>query len=209
MEEKEHKPLDASLCTRRNFLERFGAASGVVAVARVTAKAVPTGKGGGSSTGAQGRLFPAGLPELAWHEFSARGFSGPVSGVICRPGKAPCCGAPLGGISTGCIDINVDGVYGYNSIFNPVSPCPIAKGMRMPRKMPTFQPLLGLSVQGRTIVLTTQEILQGGEVSACLDPFFGHSYIKEIRVPISKLEGVEPAKEINYWGHFPRHRYRI
>lgn len=205
MRRQEPDLLNVSRCTRRDFLERLGAASGMATVAQAAAKSAPGGGGkdGRSSTGDQGRLFPARLPEFAWCEFSARGFSAPVSGVIYRPANAPCCGAPLGGIGTGCIDINVDGVYGYNSIFNPVSSCPIATGMRMPRKMPTFQPLLGLSVQGRTKVLTTQKILQGGEVSACLDPFFGHSYIREIKVPISKLEGVEPAEEIGYWGHYP------
>lgn len=195
---------DPSGYTRRDFLERLGAASGAAAISQVMGQAAAfnaTEQRGRMST--EGRLFPRELPELTWTEFSASGFSEAVSGVIYRPLKPPCCGAPLGGIGTGCLDINVEGVYGYSSIFNPVSPCPIAKGQRMPRKMPCYQPLLGLSVQGRTWVLTTPKILEGGEVSACLDPFFGRGYIKEIKVPITKLEGVEPAKEISYWGHYP------
>lgn len=159
MENKEQRP-EASRCTRRDFLERMGAASSVAALAQAAAKAVPAAPPDrADAPRASGRLFPAGLPKRAWSEFAAHGFVAPVSGVIYHPAKAPCCGAPLGGISTGCLDVNVAGVYGYSSIFNPVSPCPIAKDMRMPRKAPSFQPLLGLSVGGRTAFLTTQKIL--------------------------------------------------
>ena len=153
-ENKEQSHPTGPLCTRRDFLEKLGVASGMVAVARVGGKSVPIEDHDyETSMRSAGRLFPHGLPQLTWTEFSARGFEGPVSGVIYRPSKPPCCGAPLGGISTGCIDINVQGVYGYSSIFNPVSPCPIAKGMRMPRKLPTFQPLLGISVRDRKSVV--------------------------------------------------------
>jgi len=203
-EDPKQPQLDASLWTRRDFLERLGAASGAAAISQVAGRAATTaGMNRERPVHDAGRLFPQGLPELAWTEFSASGFAAPVSGVIYHPSKPPCCGAPVGGISTGCLDINVDGVYGYSSIFNPVSPCPIGKGLRMPRKMPSYQPLLGLSIEGRTHVLTTQKILEGGEISACLDPFFGRGVVKEIKVPIPKLDGVEPAKEISYWGHYP------
>ena len=59
-------------------------------------------------------LFPIDLPDLQWLEFEAEGFPRPVSGVIYRTGNPPCCGVPLGGISTGCIDIDARGVYGFS-----------------------------------------------------------------------------------------------
>ena len=50
--------------------------------------------------------FPVDLPELQWVEFQAAGFTKPVSGVIYRTDQPPCCGVTLGGISTGCVDID-------------------------------------------------------------------------------------------------------
>ncbi len=52
------------------------------------------------------KLFPTDQPEMEWREFPAQGFSEPVSGLIYRTGQPPCCGVPLGGISTGCLDID-------------------------------------------------------------------------------------------------------
>ena len=60
-------------------------------------------------------------------EFEAAGFSKPVSGVVYRSDKPPCCGVTLGGISTGCLDIDARGVYGWSTLFNPVGPHPLAK----------------------------------------------------------------------------------
>ena len=88
-------------------------------------------------------LFPTDLPELEWLEFEAEGFSKPVSGLIHRTGKPPCCGVPLGGISTGCLDIEVAGVLGYSSIFNPASAVPKTTAM-IPRRLPGYEPFLGL-----------------------------------------------------------------
>ena len=51
------------------------------------------------------KLFPTDLPELKWVEFSAEGFSKPVSGVIHRVAQPAVCGMPLGGIDTGCLDL--------------------------------------------------------------------------------------------------------
>src|SRR3990170_1944561 len=62
-------------------------------------------------------LFPQHLPELEWSEFAAEGFSSPVAGILYSAQKAPTCGVPLGGISTGCLDIEAGGVLGFNSMF--------------------------------------------------------------------------------------------
>ena len=92
------------------------------------------------------KLFPTELPELQWQEFHAAGFESPVAGTIFHPSKAPCCGVPLGGISTGCMDLDVKGVYGFSSVFNRWSPWPhgvAAEGSRMARKAPHASAALG------------------------------------------------------------------
>lgn len=91
------------------------------------------------------RLFPTNLPEREWVGFPAEGFSVPVTGVIYRSAQPPSCGLPLGGIGTGCLDLESDGTFGYSSIFNSLSP----------RRGPLHMPFLGLAVGGETWVLTT------------------------------------------------------
>ena len=68
------------------------------------------------------RLFPTHLPSLQWSEFSAAGFEVPVSGVIHRSACPAVCGMPLGGIDTGCIDLETNGTLGYSSLFNSLFP---------------------------------------------------------------------------------------
>jgi uncharacterized protein (DUF608 family) len=68
-----------------------------------------------------GRLFPAGLPHLEWLEFAAEGYPHNVPGVIFAADQASS-GVPLGGIGTGCIDLNTDGTFGRSSIFNSFVP---------------------------------------------------------------------------------------
>ena len=95
-----------------------------------------------------GRLFPAGLPEREWVEFPAEGFDQPVNGVIFRTGNSLSCGMPLGGIDTGCIDLELDGTFGYCTIFNS----------HVPRRGKLGEPFLGLNVNGETWILTTASI---------------------------------------------------
>lgn len=147
-------------------------------------------------------LFPRDAPSK-WSEFRAYGFPHPVSGSVFRGSEPPCCGAPLGGIDTGCIDLDVQGAYGLLSIFNPASPCPAVKNWRMPRKPQLMQPILGISISDRTWVLAKQAIIEGGEIQVCQDPFFGHPAFKADRVTIPRIVGVSAASEIHYWGHYP------
>ena len=153
------------------------------------------------------KLFPTELPESRWVEFSAAGFSQPVSGVIYRADNPPCCGVPVGAVSTGCIDIDVRGVYGFSSIFNPESSVPYKKGWRMPRKLPQPGPLLGLSVGGRTWVLASKEIVNGGQISWCTEPLlqgkWAEGEYKPHQVDVPKIQAVSPTRQIHYWGHFP------
>ena len=148
------------------------------------------------------RLFPKELPILQWIEFRAHGFEQPVSGVIYGSKKAPCCGVALGGISTGCIDIDVRGVYGFNSIFH-------GKSKRFehsftPRKLPTCQPILGLAVDGKTWVLTSREFTEAGEVEWCTTPAVAWGKKPTIdKVECRKIEDVQTPEDIRYWGHYP------
>lgn len=66
-------------------------------------------------------LFPSDLPTGQWQEFSAAGFALPVCGVVFNAGETSC-GLPLGGIGTGCLDLNTDGTLGRCSIFNTFVP---------------------------------------------------------------------------------------
>jgi len=136
------------------------------------------------------RLFPQDVPEREWVEFEGAGFSEPVAGMVFRTGEAPCCGVPLGGIGTGCLDVDTQGAFGYSAIFENV-----------PRNAKLFAPFLGLAVGERTWVLASREIIEGGELDVrCLerglDPAMYGAIIRE-------LKGVEPAREVHYWGHYP------
>ena len=64
----------------------------------------------GPQTGQDDRLFPPHLLHASWQEFPARGYARPVTGVIYRGEPRPTCGMPLGGIETGCIDIEPNGL---------------------------------------------------------------------------------------------------
>ena len=108
------------------------------------------------------RLFPINARGVKWSEFKAEGFQNPVPGIIYKSGESEC-GLPLGGIGTGCIDLDTDGAFGRCSIFNSFAP---------PRVLSTA--FLGLTL--------------GNEV-----------YCLSTRPP----QGVKPAKQIHYWGHYP------
>src|SRR5262245_47395620 len=66
----------------------------------------------------QEALFHPSAPQNQWTEFSASGFDRSVCGVISTTQHLPCCGMPLGGISTGCVDIDPNGTFGFCTVFN-------------------------------------------------------------------------------------------
>jgi len=126
-----------------------------------------------------GYLFPRQLPISQWSQFDAAGYGSPVTGAIYRGDPIPICGVPLGGLDTGCLDLDASGLLGYSSIFNHLSP----------RGGPLNWPFLGISVSGKTWLLTTGKTkLLGGR------PGLG---------PDLKVDGVELARDIEYWGHYP------
>jgi hypothetical protein len=127
---------------------------GVVVIAAFTTLPGPSL----AATGGDGaRLFPTDLPGVEWVTFPAEGFPAHVTGVIHRTGKSPCCGVPLGGISTGCVDIDPAGTIGFCSIFNGY-----------PRSPKLFAPFLGLAVDGGSPV--SQKTVASG--------FFGRASIR-------------------------------
>ena len=138
----------------------------------------------GAINSAQGQLFQTDLPGNQWLEFKAEGFSEPVSGVIYRLDRPTCCGMPLGGIDTGCIDLETNGLWGYSTIFNTIAP----------RRGPLNLPVLGMSVDGQCWVLCKPK------PKPFVDQFQGP--VEPVFMDL-KLERVKTAQEIHYWGHYP------
>ncbi|MBI2298509.1 MAG: hypothetical protein HYU66_06070 [Armatimonadetes bacterium] len=100
--------------------------------------------GGLAMSGAEAeRLFPVDLPTGEWHEFRAQGYDAPVTGVVYRAANPATNGMPVGGVDTGCLDLETSGWLGYCTLFNS----------HVPRRGPLGLPYLGLSVAGRTWVL--------------------------------------------------------
>ncbi|HXW14093.1 MAG TPA: GH116 family glycosyl hydrolase [Terriglobia bacterium] len=90
------------------------------------------------------RLFAIDAWGVKWSEFKADGFQNLVPGIIYKSGKSEC-GLPLGGIGTGCIDLDTDGTFGRCSIFNSFAP---------PRVLNT--PFLGLTLGNQVYCLSTR-----------------------------------------------------
>jgi alpha-galactosidase len=137
--------------------------------------------------------------------FQAEGFPGTSAcGVVYRLRDRVTNGMPLGGIDTGCIDLETNGMLGYATVFNT----------HVPRRGPMNTPILGLSVGGRTWVLCDPKPHDG---EGCNQPSVsGRDYTlwrdgqyrtaKDLLTPVPtklRLEGVRTAKEIHYWGHYP------
>jgi len=150
------------------------------------------------------RLFPVDLPGPDWVRFPARGFSKPACGVIYRLHDIVTNGMPLGGVDTGCLDLETTGLLGYSTIFNT----------HVPRRGPINLPFLGISVDGRTSVLCHSQPKRGGggwqysEAGRPYNIWRGGQEVKATE-PITpmptelNLEAVQTATEIHYWGHYP------
>lgn len=131
-------------------------------------------------------FFPRGLPNRRWLRFHAQGFRRPVCGVIYRKDDTVSNGMPLGGVDTGCTDLETSGMLGYSTIFNT----------HVPRRGPMNVPLLGLSVGGQTWLLCDPRPKQGAGTG-------GHQHpVSDTRFDL-KLDGLRTASEIHYWGHYP------
>jgi uncharacterized protein (DUF608 family) len=128
------------------------------------------------------RLFPIDIPERQIAAFDAQGFAQPVAGIRFTSDRPPYRGVPLGGLGTGCIDLDANGTLGQCSAFNSF----------VPRRGRLNLPFLGLSVGYLTWQLSTLPI-QGfftGEFFRPADP------IQKTYLPLA-------PRRIHYWGHYP------
>jgi hypothetical protein len=85
-------------------------------------------------------LFATDRPERGWMQFRAAGYSEPVCGVVYRLKDPVTNGMALGGVDTGCLDLETNGTFGYSTIFNSI----------VPRRGAALRtPVLALSVGGK------------------------------------------------------------
>jgi uncharacterized protein (DUF608 family) len=141
-----------------------------------------------------GRLFPPHLLHATWHRFWAAGYSQPVTGAIYRGEPRPTCGLSLGGVDTGCLDIEPNGFLGYSTIFNHLIE---------PRLLLNV-PFLGLHCDGHAWVLASDR--QGKRHAPRVLPnppgFLATIDYTPLYSPVP-LTGVDLADSIDYWGHYP------
>ena len=93
------------------------------------------------------KLFSVTKPQKKWTSFKASGYKKNVVGVVYQSGQAVC-GLPLGGMATGCIDLNTDGTIGRCTCFNTII---------QPRELGDV-PFLALSVGKDVWALTTKTV---------------------------------------------------
>jgi uncharacterized protein (DUF608 family) len=146
------------------------------------------GPGGANS----GPLFPFHELHSTWRRFPVKGYSQPVTGVIYRGEPRPTCGMPLGGIDTGCLDIEPNGMLGYSTIFNHF----------LKPRLIINQPFLGLSVGGKTWVLVSDRRGKIDTPTRSFGALFPPTDYTPRYFEVG-LEGVEIAESIDYWGHYP------
>jgi non-lysosomal glucosylceramidase len=160
------------------------------AIAKETAEAVPSRSS--KAADSDGRYFPAGLLHASWQNFALAGYPVPVTGVIYRGLPRPTCGMPLGGLDTGCIDIEPNGFLGYSTLFNQlVNP-----------RLLYNTPFLGLSVNGQTCLLASDMLAKADRPvpneTAVFPPTDYTPNYKAL-----PLKGVRLANSIDYFGHYP------
>jgi len=153
-------------------------------------------------------LFDVSTIDREFTELSVQGFSKPVPGVVFTSENPPCCGVPLGGIGTGCLDFDPRGVFGWNSIFNSYTDEIqfVWPQGRFPRRYPDVQPVFGFSLGEKTYCLATGQILKGGDMEWCTAPFGGcqgRDHEEPHHIDVVPTPCAEPAKSIRYYGHFP------
>jgi uncharacterized protein (DUF608 family) len=66
-----------------------------------------------------------------------------------------------------------------------------------------MEPILGLAVDSKVWVMAMKQIVDGGLVPVCEDPFFGKRAVNTGTRQLPALPGVCPVNEIHYWGHYP------
>ncbi len=149
-------------------------------------------------------LFPTQVPRDSSCDFQPQVIRAPACGVVYRQQDLVTNGMPLGGVNTGCLDMETSGMLGYMTLFNT----------HVPRRGPLNVPYLGLSVGGTTWVLCDPQAKDGaGQYqpsatgrSGTLWRNGGYEQVTTPLVPVPldvTLSGVRTADEIHYWGHYP------
>ena len=144
------------------------------------------------------RLFPPHLLHAQWRTFHAAGYTQPVTGIVYRGAPRPTCGMPLGGLDTGCIDLEANGMFGYSTIFNHLVE---------PRALLNL-PMLGLACHNDegtdsawVLIADTQgktDTPQPSQSAVTFPPTDYAPHFYEIG-----LAGAAIADSIDYWGHYP------
>ncbi len=150
-------------------------------------------------------LFDLGVPERKWGKMKVLGFRDKVAGVVFSGDNPPCCGVPLGGIGTGCIDFDPRGYFGWNTIFNGHAQLFNTKS-RTPRKLPRVQPAFCISADDSVYVLAVDKLLNGGKMPWCTAPLRARADANEPHqdwVELAAIQGIKPVKKILYYGHYP------
>lgn len=138
------------------------------------------------------RYFPADILHASWQEFPVAGYEMPISGVVYRGIPRPTCGMPLGGLDTGCIDVETHGLLGYSTIFNHLI---------NPRLLYNA-PFLALSVNGETRLLVTDTLAKADRPVENKTAVFPPTDYTPNFSPLP-IQGVKLAKSIDYFGHYP------
>jgi uncharacterized protein (DUF608 family) len=118
------------------------------------------------------------LSHLQWVEFEAAGYDGLVPGVIYGPEAPPTNGMPLGGIDTGCLDLEATGMLGLLSIFNSLAP----------RRGPLLRPFLGLRL-GADVHVLAAHAMPGLKAPKRIE-YWGHYPIADVEFDLDAPLGV-------------------
>lgn len=120
------------------------------------------------------RIFPISVPPKQWARFKADGFSQPACGIVYRKDDVVPHGMPLGGVATGCMDVDTDGTFGFFNLFNS----------GVPTRGPLEHGFLGIASGERCWVLTTKNMI--GTDNAKNIHYWGHYPIVDMEY---ELEG--------------------
>jgi uncharacterized protein (DUF608 family) len=121
-----------------------------------------------TDTQAGGLLFPKNVSKREWVQFQADGFSKPACGVVYGRNDYVPHGMPLGGVATGCMDIDTNGSFGFFNLFNS----------GVPTRGPIEHEFLGIASGDRCWVLTTRD-MTGVETPSDIH-YWGHFPVADL-----------------------------
>ncbi len=132
-------------------------------------------------------LFAAPDIVSAWATFRAAGYDVPVCGAVYDAAHPATNGLPLGGLDTGCIDYETNGLFGYATIFNSLSP----------RRGPLYVPPLGLKIGARAYLLSAVSVGPARGADRCW--YWGHYPIADLEL---EYDGAPFSAGVRAWSPF-------